>query len=75
MGLFLVQVGELENWLPTLGISSGNKKDWLPKVFEAMGSDPQSATYLHPDKGTDVWAFVERIRIWIDDPTRSGIPG
>lgn len=74
MGLFLVRVGELESWLPTLRISSGNKKDWLPKIFEAMGSDPYSSDYLHPDKDADVWAFVEKIRLWIDDPARVGIP-
>jgi hypothetical protein len=72
-GAFVVRVGELEDWLPYLGISASNKKDWLPDIFTIMGEDPKSEHYINPAEG-DVWDFIGQIRKWIDNPNRLGIP-
>lgn len=71
-GLFLVHVGELENWLAHLGIE-GQKSTWLVRMFESMGEDPDSEGYLQPGEG-DVWDFVGQVRTWLFDPARRGIP-
>lgn len=71
-GVFVVSVGELEKWLPTLGIT-GRKRDWLPQIFATMGSDPNSADYVRPATD-DVWAFTRKIAVWTGDPNRAGIP-
>lgn len=74
-GIFLVPVGELERWLAELGMPQGpdQKQDWLPAVFEKMGSDPEHPEYLHPAQG-DVWSFIERVGRWLGDPARRGMP-
>jgi ABC-type cobalamin/Fe3+-siderophores transport system ATPase subunit len=72
-GVFVVRVGELEDWLPSLGVSASNKKEWLPAVFTAMGEDPNAGNYVRPIQG-DVWDFVGQIKNWFDNPTRLGIP-
>jgi hypothetical protein len=75
-GVFLVPVGELERWLPSLAIPSDTpeqKRDWLPSVFDQMGSDPDEAGYLKPNND-DVWSFVQQIAKWIADPSRKGMP-
>ena len=74
-GIFLVPVGELEQWLSFLGIpsdSSEQKRDWLPTIFERMGSDPDEPGYLMPN-GDDVWSFIRQISKWIDNPSRKGM--
>lgn len=71
-GIFLVPVGELEQWLPELR-RSGNGESWLMRTFEAMGENPDDPNYLRP--GTDdVWRFIEEIRLWLHNPNRLGIP-
>ena len=71
-GLFIVEKGELESWLPELKVSV-RKSNWLIEVFQKMGEDPGSEPYVRP--GSDgVWAFLEKVRHWLSDPERKGIP-
>lgn len=71
-GVFVVPGGELESWMKNLG-ASGHGPAWLIEVFERMGEDPTSASYVRPDT-SDVWGFIYEIRKWLVDPTRKGIP-
>ncbi len=71
-GLFVVPNGELESWL--LGLeASGHGPNWLVDMFEKMGEDPQSETYLKPNDD-DVWSFVDQISTWFINPRKKGIP-
>ncbi len=72
-GLFLVPVGELEKWLPSLNISSRTKRGWLYGLFEKLGSDPANSGYVRPIQ-SDVWEFVSQIGIWVSDRSRLGMP-
>lgn len=69
-GIFVVRNGELENWLPSLAIP-GKKTDWTVAMLERLGSDPSSASYVHPLDG-DVWDFIRSIKSWIKNPARRG---
>ncbi|MEW6143606.1 MAG: AAA family ATPase [Thermodesulfobacteriota bacterium] len=71
-GLFVVRGGELESWLPTLQ-SSGHGPDWLVDVFEKMGEDPDLPNYMKPVSG-DVWEFIGRVKHWLTNANRKGIP-
>lgn len=71
-GIFVLQNGELEHWLKTLGVL-GHGPQWLIKVFERMGENPESSDYLKPS-GDDVWEFMSKIRGWMMNPQRRGIP-
>jgi hypothetical protein len=71
-GLFVVPRGELESWLPTLG-ASGHGPGWLIEIFEKMGEDPSSSSYVMPTQG-DVWEFVAGVKKWFTNPNRKGIP-
>lgn len=71
-GLFVVDRGELESWLPELRVP-GKGPAWLIAMFERMGDDPESATYVRPTEG-DVWAFVDCMRQWLTNAQRKGIP-
>ena len=71
-GLFVVPNGELESWLSELNVT-GRGPNWLIKVFEKMGEDSQSGSYLMPKDG-DVWDFIENIARWFDNVKRKGIP-
>lgn len=71
-GIFVVEKGELEGWLPALGARS-KKADWIVDIFRALGSKPGSTAYVAPRSG-GVWAFVDRVARWIGDPRRSGMP-
>ncbi len=46
-GLFVVRRGEMESWLPELG-AQGHGPTWLINMFEKMGEDPESNSYLKP---------------------------
>ena len=76
-GIFLVPVGEVERWLLELGVT-GHGSRWLVPMFERMGSDPDSATFVKPQMNNgpkdNVWSFVQRITEWMRNPTRKGIP-
>lgn len=71
-GLFLVDGGELETWLPHLNVHAAKDK-WVPKMFEALGSAPGSKKYVKAGKG-DVWDFLKLVGAWCADPNRKGIP-
>lgn len=71
-GLFIIEKGELESWLPELE-ASGQKSSWLIDVFQKMGEDPDSESYVRP--GSDgVWAFLAEVKRWLSNPKRKGIP-
>lgn len=71
-GLFVVNCGELESWLKHLGAAS-HGPSWLIDIFERMGEDPKDHAYVKPQAG-DVWAFLERVGVWLRRPDRKGIP-
>jgi hypothetical protein len=71
-GLFVVRRGELESWLPEIG-ATGHGPRWLVSVFESLGEDPSSPTYIRPTQ-EDVWSFVESVAKWLSEPSRKGIP-
>lgn len=71
-GLFVVPNGELESWLPHLN-ATGHGPSWLVKIFELMGEDPNSETYIKPENN-DVWSFIENISQWFFNAKRKGIP-
>jgi hypothetical protein len=69
-GIFTVREGELEAWLPHLGITS-KKSAWTVEMLNALGSDPNSPDYVRPTDG-DVWGFMRRIARWVSDSQRKG---
>ncbi|WP_236774748.1 hypothetical protein [Agrobacterium tumefaciens] len=71
-GLFVVPIGELEAWLSGLNVER-TKQKWLHTVFEKMGCDPSSKTYVQPETG-DVWDFMGSLASWARNPQRRGIP-
>lgn len=71
-GVFVIRNGELESWLTNLG-ATGHGSKWLIDVFEKMGSNPEDANYLKPSND-DVWDFIGKVKNWIDDPNKKGIP-
>lgn len=71
-GLFVAPVGELERWLPDLGVA-GKAPDWLVAMLDRLGSDPKAADYVVPSAG-DVWDFVRGVATWLADPLRKGMP-
>ena len=74
VGVFVVPVGELESWLPTLTREpSSGKNEWLVRTFEAMGENANDDSYVQPTSG-DVWDFIGHIRKWLHDPARMGMP-
>jgi hypothetical protein len=73
-GIFVVDVGEPEGWLASLELNkSRGKGDWIVKAFEKLGSGPSAQSYVPPGK-TDVWAFMDSVGGWINDPERQGLP-
>ncbi|MFM0513294.1 ATP-dependent nuclease [Paraburkholderia sp. RL17-373-BIF-A] len=71
-GIFVVPGGELESWLKSLG-ATGHGPSWLIDMFEKMGEDPASPSYVRPSSD-DVWGFLGEVRKWLIDPNRKGIP-
>jgi hypothetical protein len=71
-GIFVVPGGELESWMKHLAVP-GHGPNWLIGVFEKMGEDPSEPTYLTPSGG-DVWEFISKLKIWLVDSNRKGIP-
>lgn len=71
-GIFVVPGGELESWLKSLGIG-GHGPTWLIDIFESMGVDPDSGDYIRPAEN-DVLQFLSRVKSWLVDPNRRGIP-
>jgi ABC-type cobalamin/Fe3+-siderophores transport system ATPase subunit len=71
-GIFVVPGGELESWMKHLGVG-GHGPSWLIGVFEQMGEDSASQNYTKPVDG-DVWQFLSKVKLWLDDAGRKGIP-
>jgi hypothetical protein len=71
-GIFLVPDGELEAWLPELGVDK-HGPDWLIEVFEKMGVNPRDPGYAKPQQA-GVWAFVEKVGRWVQDENQKGMP-
>jgi ABC-type cobalamin/Fe3+-siderophores transport system ATPase subunit len=71
-GGFVVPGGELESWLMSLGITA-RKSEWLIEMFERMGEEPNTESYVRPGAG-DVWAFMDSVRAWLIAGDRKGIP-
>ena len=72
-GVFIVSVGRAEKWLASLHVDA-SKRNWMPAMFDRLGSDPDAAGYVKPATG-DVWGFVRSIGNWIGNPQRKGMPG
>ncbi|MDI5888938.1 ATP-dependent nuclease [Flavobacterium yafengii] len=72
-GIFAVRKGELESWLKPLGTTASHSPEWLIEIFEKLGEDPSSATYVKPSVG-DIWDFIFKIKTWFSNPTRKGTP-
>jgi hypothetical protein len=72
-GIFVIRHGELENWLAKHGPIVGKGPEWLINAFEKMGDDPSSENYIRP-ASNDVWAFIDKIKAWFENPGRKGIP-
>lgn len=70
-GLFVVPGGELESWLIGLGVAASNKADWIVDVFNRLGDDDKSPSYIRPS-ADDVWAFIDTIASWVNNPNRKG---
>lgn len=71
-GLFIVPVGELENWLKSLNVQV-QKSEWIAEIFSKMGSDPESPAYVRPGAG-DIWDFLRDVSAWLNNATRKGMP-
>lgn len=71
-GIFAVPSGELESWLKSLD-AKGHGPNWLIDIFEKMGEDPLNENYVKPSID-DVWFFINKIRNWLVNPSRFGIP-
>ncbi len=72
-GVFVVPGGELESWLQDLK-ASGHGSSWLIAIFERMGEDPSVNGYVKPTD-TNVWNFMSKIKSWLVNSGRKGIPG
>jgi len=70
VGIFLVDVGELERWLSQLECT--NKQRWVTDMLRRLGASGDPA-FVPPGEG-DVWGFLERIASWLEDPNREGLP-
>lgn len=70
-GVFLVEVGELERWMRSLGVECA-KRDWLGRMLTRLGNDPGSRDYVRPSTG-DIWQFLDQVGKWCADPQRLGM--
>lgn len=71
-GIFLVPVGELEDWFSYLGSKpSTDKSKWLRRTLDKLGVDPHSDDYARPTD-EDIWDFMRQVNRWIGNPERLG---
>lgn len=70
IGIFIVDVGELERWL--LGLGCTNKQTWVTDMLGRLGT-PHSPNYVAASEG-DVWEFIGCVAAWLTDPNREGMP-
>ena len=61
IGLFLVPVGELENWLANENIPGSKRTKW------AWANDASAQVRQLGNKGGDVWEFMEKIGTYLLD--------
>jgi hypothetical protein len=54
-GLFLVSVGELEEWLSGCGISASKQKKW------AWANEAAEFIRTNPPKDSDIWQFIREV--------------
>ncbi len=71
-GVFVVPGGELESWMKQLAVG-GHGPTWLIGMFERMGEDPANANYIRP-ADNDVWEFMSKVKAWLINANRKGIP-
>lgn len=71
-GVFVIQKGELESWLKHLN-ASGHGSNWLIDIFSKMGDNPEDPNYIKPTGG-DVWDFMGKVKNWIENSNKKGIP-
>ncbi len=71
-GILVVPNGEIESWLKDLKVS-GHGSSWLIGIFEKMGEDPEAEDYVKPSTN-DVWKFISKVRSWLVDASKKGIP-
>jgi len=71
-GVFVVPGGELESWMKHLAVGS-HGPTWLVALFERMGEDPSATDFVKPTSD-DVWEFMSKVKAWLVNPTRKGIP-
>lgn len=71
-GIFVVPNGELESWLSFLDVN-GHGPTWLVEMFEKMGEISEHPDYILPTDD-DVWAFIHKMKLWLFNSNRKGIP-
>lgn len=74
-GIFVVPGGECESWLKSeLALDSKlHGSQWLISAFRKMGIDPEEENYVRPTDN-DVWEFMSKVKQWLVNPQRQGIP-
>lgn len=70
-GLFVVEKGELESWLPEVQASNHGTK-WLIEKFDSMGYNPTDEDYIKPSDD-DIWLFIKEIKNWFESPEKNGM--
>lgn len=60
-GIFIVPIGELEEWLSYLGIQRADKSVWFVEILEKMTQDDTMP------RENDVWEFIKDINKWISN--------
>jgi len=68
-GIFVIDIGELEQWLKSFGVGAGNKADWLTGMLDKL--DVLDPSNINPSE--DVWIFLKKIADWIQDSNRKGM--
>ena len=68
VGLFLVHVGELEEWLPSYNIKASRREDKA-----AWANEAAALLEREPPHQNDVWAFVTRVGQYLDEIGSPGI--
>lgn len=71
-GVFVIQKGELESWLKPLN-ASGHGSNWLIDIFSKMGDNPEDINYTKPNND-DVWEFMGKVKKWVENSNKKGIP-
>ncbi|TBR12260.1 MAG: ATP-binding protein [Candidatus Nitrosotenuis sp.] len=65
-GIFVIDIGELEQWLKTLNVGAGDKMKWVANILNKLDS-------INADADKDVWKFIIEIGKWISNPNRFGM--